>query len=50
MLLGIDRIPDMFRTVVNVTGDMVACLVTRRALPPFSDGGQGGNGSRDGGA
>ena len=50
MLLGIDRIPDMFRTVVNVTGDMVACLVTRRALPPFSDGGRGGNGSRDGGA
>ncbi|MDH4043266.1 MAG: dicarboxylate/amino acid:cation symporter [Gemmatimonadota bacterium] len=30
MLLGIDRIPDMFRTVVNVTGDVAAVAVVRR--------------------
>ncbi len=34
MLLGIDRIPDMFRTVVNVTGDMVACVVVRGRAHP----------------
>lgn len=38
LLLGIDRIPDMFRTVVNVTGDMVAVTVVRRT----SDGGAPG--------
>lgn len=30
ILLGIDRIPDMFRTVVNVTGDVAAAAVVRR--------------------
>jgi len=30
LLLGIDRIPDMFRTVVNVTGDVAAVAVVRR--------------------
>jgi Na+/H+-dicarboxylate symporter len=30
MLLGIDRIPDMFRTAVNVTGDVAAVAVVRR--------------------
>jgi Na+/H+-dicarboxylate symporter len=30
MLLGIDRIPDMFRTVVNVTGDVAAVAVVHR--------------------
>jgi len=30
MLLGIDRIPDMFRTVVNVTGDVAAVTVVQR--------------------
>jgi Na+/H+-dicarboxylate symporter len=30
LLLGIDRIPDMFRTVVNATGDVAAVAVVRR--------------------
>jgi Na+/H+-dicarboxylate symporter len=30
LLLGIDRIPDMFRTVVNVTGDVAAAAVVHR--------------------
>jgi Na+/H+-dicarboxylate symporter len=30
ILLGIDRIPDMFRTVVNVTGDVAATAVVRQ--------------------
>jgi Na+/H+-dicarboxylate symporter len=30
ILLGIDRVPDMFRTVVNVTGDVAAAAVVRR--------------------
>jgi Na+/H+-dicarboxylate symporter len=32
IILGVDRPLDMLRTVVNVTGDMVACLVARRLL------------------
>jgi Na+/H+-dicarboxylate symporter len=32
IILGVDRPLDMLRTVVNVTGDMVACLVTQRIL------------------
>jgi Na+/H+-dicarboxylate symporter len=32
ILLGADTIPDMFRTTVNVTGDMAAAtIVARRA-------------------
>jgi Na+/H+-dicarboxylate symporter len=32
LLLGVDRILDMWRTVVNVMGDMVACLVLQKGL------------------
>ena len=32
IILGVDRPLDMLRTVVNVTGDMVACLVMQRLL------------------
>jgi len=32
IILGVDRPLDMLRTVVNVTGDMVACLVAQRLL------------------
>lgn len=32
IILGVDRPLDMLRTVVNVTGDMVACLVMRRLV------------------
>ena len=34
IILGVDRPLDMLRTVVNVTGDMVACLVAQRFLQP----------------
>ena len=34
IILGVDRPLDMLRTVVNVTGDMVACLVMQRVLRP----------------
>lgn len=34
VLLGIDRLPDMFRTAVNVTGTMTAATVMERAAPP----------------
>jgi Na+/H+-dicarboxylate symporter len=37
ILLGIDRIPDMFRTAVNVIGDVVAAAVVRRTAD--TDGG-----------
>ena len=30
ILLGVDTIPDMFRTTANVTGDMVAATVLAR--------------------
>jgi Na+/H+-dicarboxylate symporter len=30
ILLGIDRIPDSFRTAVSVTGDVAAVVVVRR--------------------
>jgi len=30
ILLGVDTIPDMFRTTANVTGDMVAATVLSR--------------------
>ena len=34
IILGVDRPLDMLRTVINVTGDMVACLVARRITGP----------------
>ncbi|MCB2107929.1 MAG: dicarboxylate/amino acid:cation symporter [Rhodobacteraceae bacterium] len=38
LIFGVDRILDMFRTVVNVTGDLTACAILRRRsasqLPP----------------
>ncbi len=35
IILGIDRILDMCRTTVNVTGDLVACVLFRKlAIPP----------------
>ena len=37
LVIGVDRVIDMTRTVVNVTGDLTACLVLERwvgdALP-----------------
>lgn len=36
IILGVDRPLDMLRTVVNVTGDMVACLVMQRIVRPKS--------------
>jgi Na+/H+-dicarboxylate symporter len=32
ILLGVDRILDMCRTAVNVTGDLTACVVMNRWL------------------
>ena len=34
MILGVDRILDMARTAVNVTGDLTACTVMERWLGP----------------
>jgi Na+/H+-dicarboxylate symporter len=34
IIIGVDRPLDMLRTVVNVTGDMVACLVMLRIVRP----------------
>ena len=34
IILGVDRPLDMLRTVVNVTGDMVACQVAQRIVRP----------------
>ena len=34
IILGVDRPLDMLRTVVNVTGDMVACQVAARIVRP----------------
>ncbi len=36
VLLGVDRIPDMFRTVVNVTGTLAATVVMHRTNAPES--------------
>lgn len=33
LILGVDRILDMCRTTVNVTGDLVACAWIERSLP-----------------
>jgi len=50
VLLGVDRIPDMMRTAVNVTGTITAATVLeRKAFPairyPLSQGGGGGGGA-----
>lgn len=37
IMLGIDRIPDMFRTVVNVTGNVAATAVVRVTAEPGKD-------------
>ncbi|MBL4671839.1 MAG: cation:dicarboxylase symporter family transporter, partial [Arenicella sp.] len=37
LILGVDRILDMSRTAINVTGDLTACVVMDRWLPPKSD-------------
>ena len=36
IILGVDRILDMSRTTVNVTGDLVACLLLRGAADPVA--------------
>ncbi len=36
ILLGVDRIPDMFRTAVNVTGHMTACVVMDASGQPLA--------------
>lgn len=39
LILGVDRFLDMSRTLVNVTGDAVGCMVVARsATPTLSDG------------
>ena len=37
ILLGVDRILDMCRTAVNVTGDLTACVVMDRWLEDVKD-------------
>ncbi len=37
LIIGVDRILDMSRTAVNVTGDLTACVVMERWLPPGSE-------------
>jgi Na+/H+-dicarboxylate symporter len=32
LIIGVDRILDMSRTAVNVTGDLTACLVMKRLI------------------
>ena len=36
LLIGVDRILDMCRTVVNVSGDITACLVLDKLLAKYS--------------
>jgi len=38
LILGVDRILDMCRTVINVAGDLTACLVIDRFAPNQTDG------------
>jgi Na+/H+-dicarboxylate symporter len=33
LIIGVDRILDMSRTAINVTGDLTACVVMDRWLP-----------------
>ncbi|RMF12476.1 MAG: dicarboxylate/amino acid:cation symporter [Alphaproteobacteria bacterium] len=37
LIIGVDRILDMARTAVNVTGDLVACTVVERWSKPVGD-------------
>lgn len=37
IVLGVDRLLDMCRTAVNVTGDLVACVTVDRAVAPDRD-------------
>ena len=37
LILGVDRILDMSRTVVNVTGDLAAAVVVSRGEPREED-------------
>jgi proton glutamate symport protein len=37
LILGVDRILDMLRTAVNVTGDLAACVVLDKWLSPDND-------------
>ncbi|MCB0412758.1 MAG: cation:dicarboxylase symporter family transporter, partial [Bdellovibrionales bacterium] len=30
LIMGVDRLLDMSRTVINVSGDMTACLIMNR--------------------
>ena len=41
LLLGVDRILDMSRTVANVAGDLTACVVVSRWTPAESEGVEG---------
>lgn len=41
LLLGVDRLLDMARTSVNVTGDLVACVVLDRWLAPQGEAAAG---------
>jgi Na+/H+-dicarboxylate symporter len=38
LILGVDRILDMSRTAVNVTGDLTACVVLNRWTHDSPDG------------
>jgi Na+/H+-dicarboxylate symporter len=38
LILGVDRILDMSRTSVNVTGDLAACIVMNRWLADVDAG------------
>ena len=38
VIIGVDRILDMSRTAVNVTGDLTACIVMQEWLPESSEG------------
>lgn len=44
LIIGVDRILDMSRTAVNVTGDLTACVVMNRWLAGMAPTGQGGEG------
>ena len=34
LIIGVDRILDMSRTTINVTGDLTACTIMNRWLEP----------------